>query len=341
MKKNRDIKSPPLKRNKTMKMKSNHKKENKIQNSTHKMINSKMNNNPKGSKYSLIYTLKNEKNTKGKLDSKFLLQNRKTIKRNTIIKQSKFKKLQIKANKNTEDENHSNQIKDLLSESFDETDFDDVLDCEKRKFCEYFSDNFKNNQIFIKTFCIHEIFRPRSLKILILIMTIELYFVINALFYNEEYLSQLFNSNQKDSFFSFVPRRFNQFVYTSAVSGIISYLIEYFFIEEEKLKKIFIRNKDDIIKLDYELSILVKSIEKRFIGLIFLSIFLSVISFVYISCFNIVYPYIREEWIKSSIFILILMQIINFLFSFLHSSLRYLAINYNSEKIFRLSVWLA
>ena len=101
MKKNRDIKSPPLKNNKTMKMKPNHKKENNVPNSTHKLMNSKMNNTPKGSKDSLIiskkvdYTLKNEKHTKGKIDSKFLLQNQKTIKRNTTIKQSKFKKLQI------------------------------------------------------------------------------------------------------------------------------------------------------------------------------------------------------------------------------------------------------
>ena len=172
-------------------------------------------------------------------------------------------------------------------------------------------------------------------------MTIELYFVINALFYNEEYLSILFNSNKKDSFFSFVPRRLNEFVYISAVSGIISYLIGYFFVEEEKLKRIFLRNKDESIKLKYDISVLVDDIQKRFIGLICLSIFLSIICFVYISCFNIVYPYIREEWIKSSIFILFLMQIINFFITFLHSSLRYIAIRCNSEKIYRLSLWLA
>ena len=172
-------------------------------------------------------------------------------------------------------------------------------------------------------------------------MTIELYFVINALFYNEEYLSELFNSKQKDTFFSFVPRRFNQFVYTSMVNGVISYLIGYFFIEEDKIKRIFIRNKNDKAKMNYELSMLVKDIKERFIILVFLSIFLSIICFLYISCFNIVYPYIREEWIKSSVFILILMQFINLLLAFAHSSLRYLAIKCNSEKMFKLSLWLA
>ena len=250
-------------------------------------------------------------------------------------------KLNLKTKNSEETNPEFDQIKELLSSSFDENDFDDVLNSDKRKFCEYFSENFKNNQIFINAFCIHEILRPRALKILILIMTIELYFVINALFYNEDYLSILFNLNKKDEFFDFVPRRFNQFVYTSAVSGIISYLIGYFFVEEEKLKRIFIRNKDESVKLKYDISVLVSDIQKRFIGLICLSIFLSIICFVYISCFNIVYPYIREEWIKSSIFILILMQFINLAITFLHCSFRYLAIRYNSEKIFRLCLWLA
>ena len=235
----------------------------------------------------------------------------------------------------------SKKVRDFLSPTLDETDFDDVLTKDKRTFCQFFLEKFKKNQIFINSFCVHEIMRPRALKLLLIIMTIELYFIINALFYNEEYLSEVFNSTEEEKFFSFVPRRFNQFVYTSAVSGIISYLIGYFFVEEEKLKRIFIRNKDESIKLKYDISVLVSDIQKRFIGLICLSIFLSIICFVYISCFNIIYPYIREEWIKSSIFILILMQFINLAITFLHCSSRYLAIRCNSAKIFRLSLWLA
>ena len=234
-----------------------------------------------------------------------------------------------------------NKIKDLLSNSFNEEDFDDVIDKDKRTFCQYFCENLKYNQIFINTFFIQEIMRPRTLKILILIITIELYFVITALFYNEEYLSELFNSSEEDNFFSFVPRRINQFIYTSTVSGIISYLIGYFFVEEGKLKRIFIRNKEESLKMKYEISLLVKGIEKKFIILNFFSIFLSMICFVYISCFNILYPYIRGEWIKSSLFILILMQILNFLITFAHCCLRYLAIKYNSTKIFKLSLWFS
>ena len=261
--------------------------------------------------------------------------------RRKTVKLKMFNNIHLKTHNSDNSNSQAIKIKDLLSNSFNEEDFDDVIDKDKRTFCQYFCENFQNNQIFINTFFIQEIMKPKTLKILILIITIELYFVITALFYNEEYLSELFNSSEKETFFSFVPRRINQFIYTSAVNGIISYLIGYFFVEQGKIKRIFKRNKEESLKIKYELSLLVKNIEKKFKILIFFSIFLSVICFVYISCFNIVYPYIRGEWIKSSLFILILMQILNLLLTFTHCCLRYLALKCNSTKIFKLSLWLS
>ena len=228
-------------------------------------------------------------------------------------------------------------MKEYLSLSFDENDFDDVIDKEKRKFCTYFCQKFQNNQIFINTFFINEPFRPKILKILVLIMTIELYFIINALFYNEDYLTELFYSTKKEKFYSFIPRRFNEFIYISAVSGVISYFVGYVFVEEEKIKKIFRRNKRGDIKMKYEISIIVKEIGNKIATLIAFSLILTIVSFFYISCFNIVYPYIKIEWIKSSLFILFLMQVINGAMTMIECMLRYSAIKLNSEKIFKLS----
>ena len=228
-------------------------------------------------------------------------------------------------------------MKEYLSVSFDENDFDDVIDKETRTFCTYFCEKFQVNQIFINSFYIKEPLRPRSLKILVLIMNIELYFVINAIFYNEDYLSDLFNSTEEEKFYSFIPRRLNEFIYTSAASGIISYFVGYVFVEEDKIKKVFRRNKEGDIKMKYEISLIIKDIENKFTTIIIISLLLTVICFVYISCFNNVYPYIKIEWIKSSLFILFLMQIINLLMTLLECIFRYSAIRCNSEKVFKLS----
>ena len=269
--------------------------------------------------------------------------NNKLLKLDTIRKKNSdliyknhtlVQKIKIYSNNN---EKNNFDMREYLSISFDENDFDDVIDKESRKFCQYFCEKFKMNQIFINTFFIKEDLRPRSLKILVLIMTIELYFLLNALFYNEDYLSNLFYSNKEEKFYSFIPRRFNEFIYTSAVSGFISYLVGYVFVDEEKIKKIFRRHKEADIKMRYELSLVIKDIENKFTTIIIISLVLTIFCFIYFSCFNYVYPYIKIEWIKSSLFILIIMQFINVLMIINECILRYAAIKCKSERIFKLS----
>ena len=278
-------------------------------------------------------TIKPKGKTFLKRDTNKIIQN----KRNTMIPMNRKKLSKINVHiKNTENKDHIN-MKEYLSLSFNENDYDDVVEKEKTTFCSYFSNKFKENQIFINTFFIKDHLRPTALKCLALIITIELYFVITALFYNEDYLTDLFYSEKEEKIYSFIPRKINQFIYTSAIVGFISYFIDYFFVEELKIKKIFIRNRNSDMKIKYEIAVITKDIGKRFKSLIFFSLFLTIICFIYISCFNNVYPYIKGEWIKCSLFIIILMQIINFAFTLLQCSVRFIAIKCKSERLFKLS----
>ena len=228
-------------------------------------------------------------------------------------------------------------MKEFLSLSFDENNYDDVIEKDKRKFCTYFGQKYIEGQIFINTFYIKEPLRPMEIKCLILIIIIESYFTITALFYNEDYLTDLFYSSERDLFFSFIKRRYNDFFYTFFISGIIYYLLDFFFIEEKKIKKIFNKNKNSELKIKNEIAKILQEIKIRFTILIFLSIFLTIIIYIYISCFNNVYPYIKTEWIKSSLFIFIVAQFINFSILLIQSILRYISINCKNEKLFKLS----
>ena len=156
-----------------------------------------------------------------------------------IIKSFKnFDKFDIKI-KIVNEEMYMNIINDFVNPEFDENDFDDVIQKDKRTFCEFFTEKMINNQMFINTFYNKDMFKPRILKIMLLVMTIELYFVITALFYTEDYLSERFNSDEKENFFSFIPKRINAFIYTSIVNGIIGYFLTYFFDHEDFLRRIF------------------------------------------------------------------------------------------------------
>ena len=229
-------------------------------------------------------------------------------------------------------------LKKFLKIDFENEDYDDVVDYNKRTFCEYLWEKIRNNQKIINSFFIIEITRPREIKVLIFWLTIELYFLINGLFYSDSYISEVFNSKEKETLFSFVPRSIFRFVYCTFVGNIVGYIIQSSLKEEIEIKKIFIKNKKNVLFLKYEISEILKIIPKKIKILIVINYIIGIFSWYYLSCFNNIYPHMKKEWIISSIFIIIIVQILNLILAFLETSIRYISINCESEKLFKISL---
>ena len=226
-------------------------------------------------------------------------------------------------------------IEEYLKPDLDDMEYDDAIKFDKRSFCEFYWDRLKDKQLIISLFNF-EFLRPVTMKILLLLLNIDLYFVVNGLFYNEEYISNLFHSTEEETFFSFLERSLERLLYATIVGAIVEGIIGFIFIEEKKVKKLFIREKENIAKLKYEIFKLIKSIKKRFYIFIILSFILIIISWYYINCFNNVYPGVKIEWIKSSIAIVIIVQLIPVITAFLEALLRQIGLKCKSEKIFEL-----
>ena len=226
-------------------------------------------------------------------------------------------------------------MEEYLKPDLDDMEYDDAIKLDKRTFCEYFTQKLKSDQIIMDTFYNKENLIPLSIKIILLLLNIDLYFVINGFFYNEEYISELFNSDKEETFFSYLPRSISRFFYATMVSFVVQFIINCLFIEEKKIKRIYLREKDDPLQLRYEISLTVKGIKSRYTIFILICILLSIVSWYYISCFNNTYPGVRAEWIKSSITIIIIMQIISFLLVLLQAILRASSFHYKSEKLYK------
>ena len=227
-------------------------------------------------------------------------------------------------------------MEDYLKPDLDDLEFDDAIKYDQRTLDEFLSERLKEKQIIMNTFYYKENLRPMSIKIILFLINIDLYFIINGLFFSEEYLSQLFNSNEEDSFFSYFPRSISRYFYAVIVSYIIGIIIDCIFIEERKVKRIYLREKDDYIQLKYEISLIIQSIKTRYNVFIFLCLFISLISWYYVSCFNNVYPGVKIEWIKSSITIIIIMQIFSIILVLLEGLLRFLSFKCKSEKLYKI-----
>ena len=143
-------------------------------------------------------------------------------------------------------------IEEYIKTDLDDMDYDNAVRQDKRTFCQYFFSRIKKEQIILSTFCKSEILKPLPIKIILLILNISLYLVINGLFFNENYISDLLNSST-DSFGSFIARILDRILIISLTGVIINYIIEFFYVEESKIKGIFKREKDNIIILKYEI----------------------------------------------------------------------------------------
>ena len=232
-------------------------------------------------------------------------------------------------------------MQQYLCTDIDDLDYDDAIKKDKRKFCVYLCGKLKANQIILNTFCVLDHLRPRTIKIMLFILEIDLYLFVNGLFFNEEYISEIFHSASPENFFAFIPRSLNRFFYTTLVGVIIGYVIDFFFIEEKKIKGIFKREKDSKIILRYEISQVIKDVQKRNKWFIILSFFIIFLTLYYIFCFNNIYPHMRNEWIKSSIIIIFVRQLLSIFVCLLESIIRYISFKCKSEKIFKMSLLLS
>ena len=225
---------------------------------------------------------------------------------------------------------------DYLKTDPDDMDYDDAIREDKRTFCQYFFDQIRNEQILLNTFFIKEILKPFPIKIILLILNTDLYFVINALFFNENYISDLLDP-KNDNTWSFLNRIMDRIITLTIIGVIINYIIEFLFVEEKRIKRIFKVGKENMIILKSEIVKIIKSTYTRYHIFIALSIVIMLFSLYYIFCFNNVYPSMKGEWIKSSLIIIAFMQVFPIFLCFLDTSIRFISFKCKSERLFRLS----
>ena len=169
------------------------------------------------------------------------------IKKKKPRKRLKKKFKSINTNKNLDIStfklNNEIYLKDYLKTSMDELDYYDLIEKDHRGLIRIFIDKLITSQLIIDLFFNRNWIIPKTIKVIFLIVMIDLYMVVNALFYNEDYIVDLYYLDKKETLFSFVPRSLNRIVYTTIASTILDFIISLLFPTENKIKKILIKKK--------------------------------------------------------------------------------------------------
>ena len=231
-------------------------------------------------------------------------------------------------------------IENYIKTDPDDMDYDDAIRDDQRTFCEYFWDNIKSNILIINIFCNKEKLNPWPIKSLLFILNIDLYFLVNGLFFTEDYLREMLYD--KDiNIIDFFERFFERIYYITLIGIIINYIMDFFFFKEKIVKKLLKREKNNLVILKYEMAQIIKKIKNIYNSFIIICFLAALFIWYYTFCFNNIYPSMKKEWILTSVIVIIAMQIFNFLKIIFVSVIRFIAIKCKSERLFKFSQFLS
>ena len=257
------------------------------------------------------------------------------------IKKKKYKKkkkvVEIPTAKDNFEAKNKKFFEEYLESSVDDLEYDDAIGVDDRSFMEMFCDILKEKQLIMNIFFANDPLKTRFIRYIFFILDICLYLIVNGFFFGEEYLSMLFNLEEEDNFFSFFPRSIDKLIYTTIVTMVIAYITDFFFIEEKKIIGMFKREKENKKIIKQYIVLFIKDLQNRYISFIIMVFVILIFSFYYLVCFNRVYPKTQFEWLKSSIVIMIIIQIISVLKCLFEASIRTLSFRVKNERLYKLS----
>ena len=168
---------------------------------------------------------------------------------------------------------------DFNDSELNELQYKDALIHDKRTYIQYYISLLKTKHMIIFTIFNYNDYNSLLIKFCIAFLTFSLYYTINALFYNDSALHEIYLENGEYIFIYQLPKIF----YSSIISSVLNTIIKSLSLSE---KSILNYKRDNSI---LEMNDLLKCLKIKFI-LFFIFAYILLFSFwIYLSCFCFIY----------------------------------------------------
>ena len=257
---------------------------------------------------------------------------------NNLYKKNNINNTNISNNDNTKNQNsvtnpnNSSNSNDISSENnlnmkstkiyndfeMNNLNYNTSLDIDKRTFCQIYISLIKTKQPIYYTFCLEDDYNSRLIKICLFLFSFPLEYAINALFFNDSTMHKIYEDRGKYNFIYQLP----QIIYSFLISFVITKLLDFFNLSEEKISEITKNKKSEISpKIN---NFFKKSIFKLVTFFVLFFIFL-LLFWYYLSSFCAVYKNTQKALIYDTIisFVLISLFLFPLIFSFIPCTMRY------------------
>ena len=245
------------------------------------------------------------------------------------------KKSKIKLKKN----NEMKILKKLKNDNYQLNDselnslsYKDALKIDKRDYLFFYLSLLKTKQILIFTFCLKSDYNSQSIKILLFLFSFSLFYSVNALFFTDSTMHQIYIDHGINNYIYQLP----QIIYSSIISNLIENLIFYLSLTEDNI--IELRQNNKVVKeniIQFFKCYKIKLIFFFIFDLLFLGIF-----WFYISIFCAVYTNTQICLLEDTIISLITSFAFQFFINLIPGMFRILALkaqDKDREYIYKIS----
>ena len=217
-------------------------------------------------------------------------------------------------------------------EEYNKFSYNESIQYDNRTFLQIYWDYLSNKHIIINTFFAEAFLELRLIKIFFYIITIGLDFTLNAIFYNDDYISDVYNNNGKLNFIKAIPK--------SIYSCIVNFFISFFLKQLSSSKDNFINLIKNIKNVKKYKKFVNKTIFCLKIKLFFffgISFALLLFFLYFNTVFCAVYPNNQVYWVYSGLESIFIGLFLPFVFCFIVSIMRYISIKKRYKILFCLS----
>ena len=227
-------------------------------------------------------------------------------------------------------DNRNNNNIDFTDTELNSLSYKEALTNDKRTFIQYYISLLKMKHLVIFSFYPNKDYNSRIIKIFLFFFFFAVHFTLNALFYNDTLMHQIYADKGSFDFIYQIP----QIIYSSLISSLISAILKNLSLSHDKV----IKMKEEINK-EKNKKVFNISMEKFFssikigFGMFFIITYIILsIFWYYITCFCGIYKNTQVHLIKDSIFCFITSFIYQFFIYLLPSIFRIIALKGKNKK---------
>ena len=263
------------------------------------------------------------------------LEKKNTKKRESIKKRASIKKteniIKFDEKRKSKEFKGEDEIIYLNDNELNSLSFDDALKYETRTYWQYYISLIKTKELIVFTFYTKTDYNSRQLKIILFLLSFALFYTVNALFFNDSTMHQIYEDEGTFNFVYQIP----QILYSTIISTVIKMIISFLSLTESTFIKL--KNKKSKKLALKELGNILKCISKKCIAFFILCYFFNLIFWYYLACFCAVYKNTQTYLIKDTVISLCTSLLYPFGFNLLPGLFRMPAIKRKSKCLYIIS----